>query len=73
MVKFTLKTVEYYKNYRHPTDPTNILLEKYPTNPAPKEEDPISKCKSKAERIKMSLEKIKTGKWTKNDYQPEMF
>ena len=26
MVKFTLKTVEYYKTYCHPTDPTNILL-----------------------------------------------
>jgi hypothetical protein len=26
MVKFTLKTVEFYKSYRHPTEPTNILL-----------------------------------------------
>lgn len=29
MVKFVLKTVEFYRSYRHPTDPSNILLEKY--------------------------------------------
>lgn len=45
IVKFTLKTVEYFKSYRNPKDPTNILLEKYvgllslkkkkATNPSP--------------------------------------
>ena len=72
MVKFTLKTVEYFKSYRNPKDPTNILLEKYVRPPVPKEEK-SDKPKSRVERIKASLENIKNGKWTKRDYQPEMF
>ena len=29
--------------------------------------------KTRVQRIKASLENIKSGKWTKNDFQPEMF
>lgn len=29
--------------------------------------------KTGVERIKSSLENIKSGKWTKNDFQPQMF
>jgi hypothetical protein len=74
MVKFVLKTVEFYRSYRHPTDPSNILLEKY--GPPPKEEKSETKSekhKSKVERIRASLDNIKSGKWSKMDFQPEMF
>ena len=73
MVKFTLKTVEYYKNYRHPTDPSNIFLEKYPNIHPAQIDQPSHASKSRVERIKESLNTIKSGPWTKNDYQPEMF
>lgn len=75
MVKFTLKTVEYYKSYRNLKEPTNILLEKYAQVPAPLQlqGDKASSLKSRVERIKESLDNIKNGKWSRRDYQPEMF
>jgi len=72
LVRFYLKTTEYYRSYRNKDQPTNILLEKYEL-PLSKDPPLIPSSHSKIERIKEMLENIKSGKWMKKDHHPEMF
>ena len=61
MVKFILKITEYYRSYRNNKNPANIFLEKYRSESYQDEKDHGLSEKTKVERIKTLLNRIKNS------------
>lgn len=61
MIKFILKITEYYRSYRSTKNPTNIFLEKYHRESFNDDKDHGVSEKTKVERIKTLLNRIKNS------------